>query len=209
LRPRKSPSQTRSRVTVDVILEATARILGEHGYAGTNTNRIAEVAGVSIGSIYQYFPNKEALVAALRDRHSRDMHVLFQRVIGRRAGGSLLDGIAALVSALMQAHRADIALHVILETRVVGRERQADHIGADQAILRLLRAWLNRHRREITVPSLDLAAHFVLESIVALVHSAIQEPPAARPQAIEAEIVALVMAYLSAPRRLRAELRRA
>jgi hypothetical protein len=56
---------------------------------------------------------------------------------------------------------------------------------------------------------LDLAAHFVLESIVALVHSAIQEPLAAQPQAIEAEIVALVMAYLSAPRRLRAELRRA
>jgi hypothetical protein len=55
----------------------------------------------------------------------------------------------------------------------------------------------------------DLAAHFVLESIVALVHSAIQEPLAAQPQAIEAEIVALVMAYLSAPRRLRAELRRA
>jgi AcrR family transcriptional regulator len=69
--PRKSASQKRSRVTVDTLLEATARVLVKQGYDRASTNRIAATAGVSIGSLYQYFPNKEALVAALVARHSR------------------------------------------------------------------------------------------------------------------------------------------
>src|SRR5580704_705280 len=67
--PRKSASQERSRSTVNALLQATARILIKEGYDRASTNRIAEVAGVSIGSLYQYFPSKEALVAALIDRH--------------------------------------------------------------------------------------------------------------------------------------------
>jgi AcrR family transcriptional regulator len=124
-RSRKSPSQARSRATVDVILEATARVLSRRGYAGTDTNRIAEIAGVSVGSIDQHFPNREALVAALCDRHSRDMHILFQRVVGRNAAGSLLDGLAAIVGALMQAHREDVALHMILERKLAFHEQKS------------------------------------------------------------------------------------
>ena len=63
--PRKSASQERSRLTVQAILDATARILVREGFDKASTNRIAEVAGVSIGSLYQYFPSKEAIVAAL------------------------------------------------------------------------------------------------------------------------------------------------
>ena len=69
--PRKSASQERSRSTVDALLEATTRILIKEGYDRASTNRIAEVAGVSIGSLYQYFPSKEALVAAVVDRHNK------------------------------------------------------------------------------------------------------------------------------------------
>src|SRR5258707_15013262 len=69
--PRKSASQERSRFTVDALLEATARILVKEGYDRASTNRIAEVAGVSIGSLYQYFPSKEALVAAGMERQTQ------------------------------------------------------------------------------------------------------------------------------------------
>src|SRR5579859_1074817 len=69
LKPRKEALQERSRVTVETIMRAAARILVRHGYEGATTNRIAEAAGVSVGSLYQYFPNKEAIVAALLDRH--------------------------------------------------------------------------------------------------------------------------------------------
>jgi len=63
--PRKIASQERSRATVDALVEATARILIKEGYDRASTNKIAAVAGVSIGSLYQYFPSKEALVAAV------------------------------------------------------------------------------------------------------------------------------------------------
>lgn len=67
--PRKSPRQERSRLTVERILDAAARIFHEQGYAGATTNDIADEAEVSVGSLYQYFPNKDALLVALTKRH--------------------------------------------------------------------------------------------------------------------------------------------
>jgi AcrR family transcriptional regulator len=67
--PRKSPRQERSRRTVERILDAATRIFHEQGYAGATTNDIADEAGVSVGSLYQYFPNKDALLFALTQRH--------------------------------------------------------------------------------------------------------------------------------------------
>src|SRR5262252_975871 len=71
--PRKQPVQQRARVTVEAILDATAHIWAREGYAAVNTNRVAEAAGVSIGSLYQCFPDKAALVGAVAVRHSEAM----------------------------------------------------------------------------------------------------------------------------------------
>jgi AcrR family transcriptional regulator len=73
VKPRKSASQKRSRATVDALVEATARILMREGFERASANRIAEVAGVSVGSLYQYFPTKEALVAAVIERHQQEV----------------------------------------------------------------------------------------------------------------------------------------
>src|SRR5437899_6576406 len=70
-KPRKNASQDRSGATVDALVEATARILVREGFEKASTNRIAEIAGVSVGSLYQYFPSKEALVAAVIDATTR------------------------------------------------------------------------------------------------------------------------------------------
>ena len=67
-RPRIQPKQLRAQSTVDAILIAAEKIIGKHGYEAATTNRIAELAGVSIGSLYQYFPNKEAIAVALVER---------------------------------------------------------------------------------------------------------------------------------------------
>lgn len=77
LKPRKTPSQSRSRVTVDVIFEATIQVLLSQGMTGLTTTSVAERAGVSVGTMYQYFPNKQALVHALNDRF---LTVLAERV---------------------------------------------------------------------------------------------------------------------------------
>ena len=76
-KPRKSASQVRSHLTVDALVEATARILMKEGYDKASTNKIAAVAGVSIGSLYQYFPSKEALVAAVIERHTHELRRWF------------------------------------------------------------------------------------------------------------------------------------
>ena len=68
IEPRKRPSQARSAATVDAILDAAARILGSEGLVGLNTNAVAQVAGVSVGSLYQYFPGKEAILSELLRR---------------------------------------------------------------------------------------------------------------------------------------------
>jgi AcrR family transcriptional regulator len=72
LQPRKVPKQERSRALVDAIVEATARVLLDKGYDGLGVADVADVAGVSIGSLYQYFPSKEALVAARIERHAAE-----------------------------------------------------------------------------------------------------------------------------------------
>src|SRR5258705_11185680 len=67
---RRKPHQTRAVDTVEAIFEATARILQSEGRAGLNTNRVAELAGVSIGTLYSYFPNKEAILLAMARRET-------------------------------------------------------------------------------------------------------------------------------------------
>jgi AcrR family transcriptional regulator len=72
-RPRKQPRQQRAHETRARILEAAARVFAERGYAGGTTNHIAVAAGLSVGSLYQYFPNKDAIVVAVLDRFADDL----------------------------------------------------------------------------------------------------------------------------------------
>ena len=96
--PRKPPSQARAKATVDAILDATARILAEDGFEAVNTNRVAEVAGVSVGSLYQYFPNKASLVGAVAVRHTEAMAA----VIAAGVHAAADDDLPSLVKALME-----------------------------------------------------------------------------------------------------------
>ena len=81
-KPRKVPVQTRSRATVEAILEATARILEAEGLEAVTTNRVAERAGVSIGSLYQYFPDRDAVLAALIRREDAKLKQKFAEIAG-------------------------------------------------------------------------------------------------------------------------------
>jgi AcrR family transcriptional regulator len=112
--PRKSPSQERSRLTVERILEAAARIFHEQGYAGATTNDIADEAGLSIGSLYQYFPNKDALLAALTKRHITTTTSSLAAMIGKLPEDSGFDVILrAVVRFLVEQHDLD-DLHLLV-----------------------------------------------------------------------------------------------
>jgi len=87
---RKTPSQTRAMRTVDTLFEAAARVLASEGEAGFTTNKIAQRAGFSIGTLYQYFPSKEAIVVAMvrrhRDRVLRELDVMLDRCVAGEYG---------------------------------------------------------------------------------------------------------------------------
>jgi AcrR family transcriptional regulator len=98
--PRKQPTQQRAAETVDAIVTAVERVLHTHGAEGLTTNRIAEVAGVSVGTLYQYFPNKQALVGALQERVLQQMLEKFREGLAA-AGDDPLPVVASRIAGSM------------------------------------------------------------------------------------------------------------
>ncbi|HLX38261.1 MAG TPA: TetR/AcrR family transcriptional regulator, partial [Candidatus Binataceae bacterium] len=147
--PRKIASQERSRATVDALLEATTRILLREGYDQASTNKIAEVAGVSIGSLYQYFPSKEALVAAVIDRHTQEISRVVRRALVKVAARPLEVAAREFVSIGIDAHRVNPKLHAVLAEQIprVGRLENIDAMQRDGYAL--VRGYLEAHRDEI------------------------------------------------------------
>src|SRR5262244_3989532 len=124
--PRKSACQERSRLTVDAILEATARVLRKEGYDRASTNKIAAVAGVGIGSLYQYFPSKEALVAGVVDRHAQELLQVARDSFLTAAAHPLETSLRELVAAGINAHRVDPKLHRVLAEEIPHTGRLAN-----------------------------------------------------------------------------------
>ena len=203
--PRKTASQKRSRSTVDTLLEATARVLTKEGYDRASTNKIAAVAGVSIGSIYQYFPSKEALVAALIERHTQKFSALVRTALLKVAGLPIKTAIREFVVAAIDAHRIDPKLHRVLAEEVP-RTRQLENIEAvERDACLLFREYLEAHRSEIAVADLDRAAFIFVTTVEALTHAAVLGRPdilaGDKANAFVDEVTGLVLRYLKTPPR--------
>lgn len=198
--PRKEASQERSRATVDALLAATARVFVKEGYARASTNKVAETAGVSIGSLYQYFPSKKALVSAVIDRHMGEMIDLVRTSLVRVAQLPLEDAARELVRVMIDAHRIEPKLHRVLVEQIprIGNLEQIESI--DDEGIDLVRAYLETHRSKIDVADLDLAAFVAVTSVEALTHAAVLRRPALleepRATAFQGEVAMLVVRYL-------------
>ena len=172
-KPRKHASQERSRVTVDALVEATARILVSEGFDKASTNRIAEVAGVSVGSLYQYFPSKEALVAAVIDRHSQEIMQVVRGALAEVASQPLKKVVRSLIVAAIEAHRVDPRLHRILAEQIP-RTGRLEHVEAiNREAHALFKAYLEAHSDELRKVDLEIAAFVCVTSIEALTHTAV------------------------------------
>jgi AcrR family transcriptional regulator len=133
LSPRRTPRQARAQATRDAIIEAAAHIIASRGLAAFNTNAVAERAGVSIGSLYQYFPNKDALMVALvKQQQTRQLDTLKAAVFAVK-GSDLETVVRALIKAAMRHHRDDSLLASAI-----------DHEEARLPIDNLLDAYLDR-----------------------------------------------------------------
>ena len=123
---RKQPRQARSHATIEAILQAAAHILGERGWRGLTTNAVADVAGVSIGSLYQYFPNKLALIEGVRQRHFNDILMALRAATeGEQPGRRRIE---AFVDGMIAAHAHHPATHrVLLEEAPRGEASRPTH----------------------------------------------------------------------------------
>jgi AcrR family transcriptional regulator len=176
LQPRKEPRQARAAVTLENLLEAATRVLTRESLAGFNTNRVAAVAGVSVGSLYQYFPNKTALVVALIEREQAALCAALQHAAGASQGLPLLGRLAALVDVAI-AHQFGNAVYAAAldheERRLPVQALLGD---AQKNIVNLLAQVLRQHRAELSPGLPRSAAADCLAMTKALIEN---EPPLA------------------------------
>ncbi len=198
LRSRRRPVQRRAQQTVEAILDAVIRILKRDGFEAVTTNHIAEVAGVSIGSLYQYFPDKRAIFAALHRRHVGEIDRGIQTALIENAAASLEDLVRALVDAMIDAHTSDPGLHELLMTEVPHRADDTQEFAVRlHGAFRL--AIAARTGELMNVRDLDTAAFVVAHMVDALCHgAALRRPPNLGLAAAKREIANAVLAYLRA-----------
>jgi AcrR family transcriptional regulator len=192
---RKSPRQARSERTVATILEAAARVLARDSLDGFNTNRVAEVAGLSIGSLYQYFPNKSALIAALiRRAHDELADALELAVLGSE-GGTLESSLASLVRVAIDQQYGRPLLAAALDHEELRLPVQPLVAEAGQRMLACIVTVLQRHDPGSSAAGLQRVARDCLVITKALVEadSNVQRQP---PPDLERRILKAVMGYL-------------
>jgi AcrR family transcriptional regulator len=149
----------------------------KEGYDKTSTNKIAAVAGVSIGSLYQYFPTKEALVAAVIDLHMHEMFALVRDALVKVMTRPIEVAARELVSVMIEAHRVNPKLHRILveQTPRIGQLENVEAV--EREAYGLIRAYLEAHRDELDVADTNLAAFVCVTAVEALTHAAVVCPP--------------------------------
>ncbi|MBS0222185.1 MAG: TetR family transcriptional regulator [Proteobacteria bacterium] len=171
--PRKHASQERSRATVDALVEATARLLVREGFDKASTNRIAQEAGVSVGSLYQYYPSKEALVAAVIDRHNGELMQVVRAALVEVASLPIEKALRRLVATAIDAHRVDPKLHRVLAEQIPRTGRLEKIATFNREYFVLFRDFLESHRGELRAVDLELATFVCVTSIEALTHTAV------------------------------------
>ena len=198
LKPRKTPRQQRSQATVESILEAATRVLGRDSLAGFNTNRVAEVAGISVGSLYQYFPNKSALVTALIDRAHNDFTAALQQLLHQVNGQPLKRVLHAVARLAIDQQYASPVFAAALDHEEKRLPIQDRLQAFGETMLGLVSALLDRHANELAPDLPPAAAADCMAITKALVEA--DAGQAKQPAAdLEDRIVRALLGYLAAP----------
>jgi AcrR family transcriptional regulator len=191
-RPRRKAKQSRAHETVDAILEAAAQVLAKHGYAAATTNRIARVAGVSIGTVYEYFARKEDVFETLIQR---EMDALVAAIRGQELDpeAPIDQQLRDVTASAMASMRHGPELFRSLD-QVPGATFRRTLAGARQLVIAFVRQLLEEHRRELHVDDLDLAAFVVVSAIEGIGANSSREVFDER---LAQEIQTLLRAYLT------------
>ncbi|GIE88531.1 TetR/AcrR family transcriptional regulator [Actinoplanes regularis] len=193
LQPRKTPRQVRAELTRRRILTAAAHVFAEQGYAAGTTNRIAERAGVSIGSLYQYFPGKDAILVALLGEH------LAQETpdLAEFSASPLADAVRAMVHAAVHSHSGDPELlGVLMQQALRWPEIMPMMAELQRQRAAEVHAFLDRHP-EVDVADPAIAANLVVTTVGVVTHWLTAAPAALDPVSLEDEMTTMLTRYLT------------
>lgn len=207
---RRTPKQQRSRMTVDAICEAAAQVFEARGFASTTTNHIAERAGVSVGTLYQYFANKDAVAHALLERHMNEGMELIRPALARAM--KLVDEVDMdeavailrdLVSAIIRLHTRAPRLHRVLFEEITWPPDMTAQLNQLEEMLAVQLGYLLGRYGGVTHPSPERAAHLVILTVESLAHRFILVTPSSSgplcsEEAFTDEVVELLRRYLFA-----------
>ncbi|MEM8531032.1 MAG: TetR/AcrR family transcriptional regulator [Chloroflexota bacterium] len=176
---RRSPTQERSRFTVEAILDAAVQVFEHHGYAAGTTARIAERAGVSVGSLYQYFPNKDAVLIALADQHIAECYELAHQVFTQvqAIACSLDQSLRLIVRGFIELHTINPQVHRLLyEEVILPTEVRKKLMIVLQTITEQVRELLAQYAI-IHEENLDMTAYLIVQIAEHLTHQLVLHPP--------------------------------
>ncbi|MFA4082728.1 TetR/AcrR family transcriptional regulator [Mycobacteroides salmoniphilum] len=197
LQPRKQPRQDRADATRRRILDAAAHVFADFGYAAGTTNRIAEQAGVSIGSLYQYFPNKDSILVELMTVHTEEGFALVHRHLTAGLPDSIEDTLRVFVRAAIDNHRDNPRLHrVLFEEAPRPPEFLAMLHQSEDAVITAAEALLAKHP-DVRVTETAMAARMVVATIESLVHRLVAGPRPVEPGPFEDQLVDMLTRYLT------------
>lgn len=189
-RARKKPRQQRSRATWEAILDAAAQLFGQLGYAATTTNKVAERAGVSIGSLYQYFPDKDALLLALAERHLAEAtEVLVEAFLAVQRDQPDLEGtLTRLIDAVVALHRRDPGTHRLLFEQTPRTPEVARRL---RELEQQLAAAVTEQLQRLGVagPLPEARGLLLVQAVEAQIHGAVLDPPGGVPLEVLVEEV--------------------
>ncbi|MFI5308090.1 MAG: TetR/AcrR family transcriptional regulator [Polyangiales bacterium] len=194
---RKQPRQARSRATVTGILDATTRILDREGPDAATTTRVAEVAGISIGTLYQYFSHRDAILDALQDREFERAMELMQRVLAAGAIGPGREVARRVIEGLLKLYAAAPGLHRVLALEGL-RVASADRVHAfDLHVVSVVRTFLSMSSLPIRRTNIDAAAFVVFQSVRAsMLSRMLEHPPGLDDETLTEELADMIYRYL-------------
>ncbi|HET8704768.1 MAG TPA: TetR/AcrR family transcriptional regulator [Pseudomonadales bacterium] len=201
--PRKKPLQQRARNTVQKLLQATAELIEANGVDALTTNHIAERAGVNIASLYQYFPNKEALLAALLENYFQEISKTLNDVLVAQADLPIADSTRIwCVAALAYFRERPQLVQMILKFQHHPNELPSAKL-FEYRLIEAMRRFLAPRRNQLVVPDLELAIQVAYTACAAVLTRHLLDPlPYHSDEMIANELVRMMEGYfhLSPPK---------
>jgi AcrR family transcriptional regulator len=180
---------------VEAILGAAARVFVKEGYAGATTNRIARAAGVSVGSLYQYFPSKDAIAVELLRRYREGLIELVGTRLSAMSHATFESVVHTLLTALLRAEGINPALHRVLIEQVLRTNARSEILGFEERLERLLADALRA--AALDLPDYEIAAFVLVRVVLAIVHAAVVDRPSYNVPQLTDELTRLIVRYVS------------